>query len=476
MLPYEPYGGPSGREYVAQSFVATAPRLHRAGILVYGHTTPYPDIQLLLVADNDGTPDLAQVLAASQSFALTAQDARYFIASASSLRLQLGTRYWIVARFTMGSSGTAGVRYASATYPGGRWVFSDDAGVTWKTHPGLAEADLNIRVEYATPPSSNMVEHMVMDPPRCLDVAPQSLRFYAVQDAAAPAGKTVQIENCDLGHVNWTAFGNAAWLNLLPTTGQAPSLITVTVNHTGLLIGRYYANVTVDGGDARNSPQTIDVTLDVGSGKVYLPLTMRNWPPRPPALTFSVPNQSGDYTISWNDTGADFYILHEADNTNFIGAKEIYSGTATFVDILDYGPTRYYYRIRGSHNAYITSWSSPQFVDVVWEKEPNDSRVEANGPLISGVTYYGHFNDAKDYFAINVAQAGRVTMTLWGGSATDSIALRDVDDKIINDTCFKWLRDSNPLECTLTQPGQYYFQVYSSTPRQVEYRFTIVHP
>ena len=55
---------------------------------------------------------------------------------------------------------------------------------------------------------------------------------------------------------------------------------------------------------------------------------------------------------------------------------------------------------------YIAYFEGP------WEVEPNNSYLQANGPLRSGRDYYGYPNDEKDYFSIYLRTAGMITINL----------------------------------------------------------------
>ncbi len=203
---------------------------------------------------------------------------------------------------------------------------------------------------------------------------------------------------------------------------------------------------------------------------IYLPLVLRNWPPAPPILTISAADQDGNYIISWTYTGADSYILQEATDATFAGALQVYNGAATSFNAVGKGPTRYYYRIRGIHGAYTTLWSAAQTVDVVWEKENNNTMQTANGPLVSGLTYYGYFNDTDDYFKIEVTQAGIVAVTAQGTGGSQAIALKDALGAII---CYAY-----QLSCPVSQAGQYYIDVYSRAdpPPNTQYSIGITYP
>ena len=57
---------------------------------------------------------------------------------------------------------------------------------------------------------------------------------------------------------------------------------------------------------------------------------------------------------------------------------------------------------------YIQPFAGP------WEIEPNNSYLQANGPLISGRDYRGYPNDERDYFSIYLRQPGSITIDLTG--------------------------------------------------------------
>ncbi len=98
------------------------------------------------------------------------------------------------------------------------------------------------------------------------------------------------------------------------------------------------------------------------------------------------------------------------------------------------------------------------------EKEPNNLRAEANGPLLSGVNYLGNPNDANDYFSFIVPKAGPVAITLSGhaGEAVNGLQLQ--------------LRDANDQQITFVfaapfvinvpnlAPGTYYARIFYAPP------------
>ncbi|MEW5985932.1 MAG: hypothetical protein AB1791_04805 [Chloroflexota bacterium] len=57
-------------------------------------------------------------------------------------------------------------------------------------------------------------------------------------------------------------------------------------------------------------------------------------------------------------------------------------------------------------NDFLVPFAGP------WEVEPNDTYLQANGPLISAATYLGYPNDDRDYFSIYLRSAGLITINL----------------------------------------------------------------
>ncbi|MBN1920197.1 MAG: hypothetical protein JW892_03050, partial [Anaerolineae bacterium] len=49
-----------------------------------------------------------------------------------------------------------------------------------------------------------------------------------------------------------------------------------------------------------------------------------------------------------------------------------------------------------------------------WEVEPNNTYLQANGPLISSLDYRGYPNDERDYFSVYLRQPGSITIDLTG--------------------------------------------------------------
>jgi fimbrial isopeptide formation D2 family protein len=202
---------------------------------------------------------------------------------------------------------------------------------------------------------------------------------------------------------------------------------------------------------------------------VDLPLIVRNFPPllaAPSLNAISNPDGEGSYTVSWSGVSlATEYILQEAKRSDFSDAVQVYRGANTTRAISGRGPTRYYYRVRAGSSTGVSNWSNTRSVDVVWELEPNDDALtQANGPIVSGVTYYGTFpnraTDWKDYFYFDLPVQGPVELWL-----TNIPAGQDFDlllyDADLNEVA-RSDQTGAPSEHILkvVAAGRYYVQAY----------------
>jgi len=71
----------------------------------------------------------------------------------------------------------------------------------------------------------------------------------------------LSIVNAGGGTLNWTSTKSASWIKRSQTTGTAPSVITISVDGTGLPPGIYQGWIKVWASGATNSPQKVNVTM-----------------------------------------------------------------------------------------------------------------------------------------------------------------------------------------------------------------------
>lgn len=138
------------------------------------------------------------------------------------------------------------------------------SGLTEGTYTGIIEVTATAATN--TPQRINVT--LVVTPAGNAVIAlnPSSLQF-AAQVGVNPAPKTFEIRNAGTGALGWTATASASWLSVSPTTGVAPSAVTVSVNSASLSAGTHNGSITIQAlasANATNSPQVLPVTLSVG--------------------------------------------------------------------------------------------------------------------------------------------------------------------------------------------------------------------
>ena len=98
--------------------------------------------------------------------------------------------------------------------------------------------------------------------------SPKSLSFNATEGGPNPANQTLEISNSGIGTISWTLSDNATWLSENPTSGNSTSaddktVVTVSVNTTGMSAGDYPANINITAAGAINSPWPVPVSLHI---------------------------------------------------------------------------------------------------------------------------------------------------------------------------------------------------------------------
>jgi uncharacterized repeat protein (TIGR02543 family) len=213
-------------------------------------------------------------------------------------------------------------------------------------------------------------------------------------------------------------------------------------------------------------------TIDPGGpSQAFLPLVLESWPPvaGPPSMVgISNSDGDGDYLVRWSPgQWAQTYTLEEDTNPAFVEPRELYRGPRLSYSVTERGAGRYYYRAR-SHNEYGDShWSNKVWVDVRWELEPNGEPLdEANGPLVSGLVYYGTFpegEDAQDYYFFELDRARKVELALGQIARGHNYDLVLEDEALTRLDAAEGLGNGDELIQTDTlPPGRYYIGVINA--------------
>jgi hypothetical protein len=102
--------------------------------------------------------------------------------------------------------------------------------------------------------------------PPTISVSPPELTFSAQKGGANPAQQRIKVRNAGQQTLNYVITDDAAWMSASPgsgsSTGQENSHY-VSVNIAGLARGTYSGTITVSSPNATNSPQTVNVSLEI---------------------------------------------------------------------------------------------------------------------------------------------------------------------------------------------------------------------
>ena len=188
---------------------------------------------------------------------------------------------------------------------------------------GLAPGTYTGAITVTSPGASNSPRTMTVTlnvATPVIGVNPTSLSFATGVGGANPASKTISIFNTGVGTLNWTATDNKPWITVSPTSGTAPSTLTVSINKAGLAVGTHTGTVTITAAGASNSPLNIPITLTISSTPVIevspasLTFAARQGV-TPPPKTVSITNAGGG-TLNWSaSSNASWLLVSPASGT-----------------------------------------------------------------------------------------------------------------------------------------------------------------
>jgi len=99
---------------------------------------------------------------------------------------------------------------------------------------------------------------------RQISLAPEQLRFVAVEGEGAPAAQVVEITSEESG-VPWTASSSVPWISIAPDEGTTPAMAAVEVDPAGLGRGVQEGAIAVAQIGSAESPITVEVLLTIVS-------------------------------------------------------------------------------------------------------------------------------------------------------------------------------------------------------------------
>jgi len=112
-----------------------------------------------------------------------------------------------------------------------------------------------------------------------------SIDFYAAYNGTNPGNKTLNLWSSTPCMLNWSLTDNAGWLEENRTNGTCTDVhspVVLSANSSGMPLGNYTANITIESPDANNSPRIVPVTLHVSlTGFLHgqVAFTARGTPP-----------------------------------------------------------------------------------------------------------------------------------------------------------------------------------------------------
>jgi hypothetical protein len=140
------------------------------------------------------------------------------------------------------------------------------AGLAAGTHSGkIAIRDTNAT---NSPQFVDVTLKIDKDQPPEIGLSSKSLAFVAVQGGSDPSPKSFSVWNTGGGTLKYTVDCDAVWLSVTPLTGQsggAQRNHSVFVDIAGLGAGSYHGAIAVSDPGASNTPQKINVSLEITS-------------------------------------------------------------------------------------------------------------------------------------------------------------------------------------------------------------------
>ena len=146
------------------------------------------------------------------------------------------------------------------------------------------------------------------------------LNFGCITGSDFSESQAVSITNGFGGVLDWTASSVTPWLNIEPSSGTNFGIMNVSVNPAGLKAGVYTGAVTVTAPYAVNSPQWVNVTLNVYNANLN----------DPPFGEFSTPISGSTVSSSIAVTG---WVLDDIGVESVkLYSGESFIGDAVFVE------------------------------------------------------------------------------------------------------------------------------------------------
>jgi hypothetical protein len=142
-----------------------------------------------------------------------------------------------------------------------------------------------------------------------LELSQSQFAFSALEGGPNPADKILSISNSAGGTLYWHVTEECAWLSANPAGGSStgePDAVTLSVDISGLDNGDYECELTAYDPNAVNSPQIVNVSLDVIGPTIWrsnsqIGFSIEEGGPNPPDQALNIRNTGGG-TLYWKIT------------------------------------------------------------------------------------------------------------------------------------------------------------------------------
>lgn len=198
----------------------------------------------------------------------------------------------------------------------------DPAGLA----PGSYQTTVTVTAADAiNSPRTAIVRMTISSNQPILTLLSDHLDFTGVQYFTNPWPKEFSITNTGQGTLDWTlTTSGETWLSVYPSSGTAPSDVTVSCDIAGLSVGTHQATITVTAPGALNSPATLTVNLTIVPGET---------PERDTVRVASLSAQPGEQIV------VPVY-LHNVEELAAISIPLTYDPTAMTCDSVSFAGTR----------------------------------------------------------------------------------------------------------------------------------------
>ncbi len=245
---------------------------------------------------------------------------------------------------------------------------------------------------------------------------------------------------------------------------SAPAYLTTTIVESNVVLS-WSPAISDDHTPLAGLSYNLQVGTQPGGIDIVAPMAMTDTGYRSiPGLGNT--DSSLSFTLRGLSVGRRYYWSVQAIDTSFVGSN--FANEANEKSFLI--PYRVFLPvIQKNFFAYYTN---------DWETEPNDTYLQANGPLISGRMYYGYHDDEKDYYSVYLQNGGSLNVDMTSPNGGTQIQLFYQVADVAHRVGF----DPTPpyhIGLTSAQAGWYYIYVYTNpaylAPTQV-YTLTATYP